>query len=584
MENFSGFKKKNKLKNYKPKLVNASSYDQEELVRGVLPDGASLYSKSANFTATPWASTSFFGGGNNVFHTQRPYMPEFDSPDRQFFPKSLKEANSYWRLFYKADPVFGTAMDMYSTMMFGEFDISLENGVDETIKNKLMDMCERTLFLDRVQTLVREFLVLGEAFPHNFFDESLGIWSYIGFHNPDNIEVIDSPVVDMDPIINYIPDQELKDLLNSNTPESFEIRKRLPSSFISKVLSNQKIRISPVNCSFIPRKLHPYDLRGTSLGSRLWRIWMVEDAVYNSTIATFRRNAAPLKVVKLGDPNTGFIPSRDSEQRLLYMLSQAEMDPNAYLVYNYAINFEAWGTNDRAVTLSREHDTIEKVKLAGLGLSKSFLSGEISFASAKSGLQVFLRRLLSLRQFFESYWIQPKFFDPIIQINDWKKSTEAELSHRVRIRKNSDEADSVYLSPKIKWKNKLDYTVDTELINAYMQLRNFGFKVSKESIGSAVGLDWRDELNKSAYEFVEKDTILEKSLGEVGKRVFEQDEARTIQQVPGAPGSGAKPPSQKTKSEPGTTPVSKPPGNSDSVKTPLSEDIEPISKGDGNSL
>jgi len=145
-------------------------------------------------------------------------------------------------------------------------------------------------------------------------------------------------------------------------------------------LARQKIRLSSVNCSFIPRKLHPYDERGTSLASRLWRIWMVEDAVYNSTIATFRRNSAPIRVAKLGDRNMGWIPPPETEEKLLHLLTQAEMDPNAWLVWNYGIEFEAWGTQERAITLSKEYDTLEKCKLVALGLSKSFMTGEISYS------------------------------------------------------------------------------------------------------------------------------------------------------------------------------------------------------------
>ena len=375
-----------RAENMEPRLITANgSSVKRDIASSVLPDGASLtpMSKKAD-TFSPWSGSAYFSGsgGSSSFHTQRPYLPEFDSPERQFYPYDRCEANKYWRMFYKFDPFFGTAVDMYSQMMVSDFDIVLENSTDQTIKNQLMDMSQDTNLLDKIQTMVKEFLVLGEALPHCFFDEEKGVWSYIGFHDPDYIDIQDSPIIDMDPIISFIPDSKLKGLLTDNSPEAVELRKRLPNEFVSRVLANQKIRLSPVNCSYIPRKLHPYDERGVSLASRLWRIWMVEDAVYNSTIATFRRHASPIKTLKLGDPSTGWIPDPSTEGDLLRLLAQAEMDPNAWLVTHYGVNFEAWGTNDRAITLSREHDTIEKVKLLALGLSKSFMTGEVTYASS----------------------------------------------------------------------------------------------------------------------------------------------------------------------------------------------------------
>jgi len=47
------------------------------------------------------------------------------------------------------------------------------------------------------------------------------------------------------------------------------------------------------------------------------------------------------------------------------------------------------------------------------------MTGEVTYASAEKGLEVFLSRLLTLRQFFELAWMKPKFFKPIAQINDF---------------------------------------------------------------------------------------------------------------------------------------------------------------------
>ena len=529
-----------------PRLVTSNQDSiRQEMAREVLPEGHTLAvgSKKADVFAPFTGGSSMSGGyGSSNFHTQRPYLPEFDSPERQFYPHDRAVANKYWRMFYKYDPVFGTAVDMYSQMMVSEFDIILENQSDQTLKNELEDMADDVFLLEKLQSMVKEYLVTGEVLPHNFFDDKTNKWSYIGFHDPDYIDIQDSPIIDMDPIIYFIPDDNLRNMLLDTTPESQELRQKLPSEFVSKVLARQKIRLSPLNCSYIPRKLHPYDERGVSLASRMWRIWMVEDAVYNSTIQTFRRAASPLRVAKIGDQASGWIPGPEAEANLQRLLMQSEIDPGSWLIYNYGIQFETVGINERAVTLSREHSTIEQVKLLALGLSKSFMTGETTFSSAKSGLQVFLRRLLSMRQFFENTWILPKFFQPIIQINDWTKSKPSEVAHRYRVKRTAQEKQdsNLYIKPRLKWRNKLDPAVDSELLTAYSQLRNFGFDISLDSVGSIAGLDWKEETTKSAKEFAEREHILNKELGGL-KGKFEQKNMQKGK-PPGTAGGGARPP------------------------------------------
>ena len=71
------------------------------------------------------------------------------------------------------------------------------------------------------------------------------------------------------------------------------------------------------------------------------------------------------------------------------------------------------------------------------------MSGEVSYASVKGGLQVFLRRLLSLRQFYENTWINPRFFRPISIINEWEKPKPSEVAHKYRVKKTAQQMEAV---------------------------------------------------------------------------------------------------------------------------------------------
>jgi intein/homing endonuclease len=847
----------------------------------------------------------------------------YNSPDRQQYPVHRILANRYWRLFYKLDPVIGNCIDMYRTMPWSDFQLTGE-GITGEIKEKYEDMCEAVNLLRILEYMVSEFMIIGECVPHCFFDDVKGIWSYIALHNPDQLEVIDTPFIKMDPIVEFIPDDRLRAVLTSNNHLLKRVREQMPQELIARLVARQNIPLSPINMTFIPRRLHPYDTRGTSIISRMWRILMYEDSqppgtpitrpdgtntpieqlvigdaiigkdgdiqeithisekhseklisikvqggwevkctashkwpvfkkndinnlvdplhippistktlasdikvgdylsiprrfkqselddrsnsasarllgyyvsegsratfasgnygvawslnvnekdtwgtdiqnlcneigcdtkiythksgcmvrshkvdqkwladwlfnnggehadckrlssmvmgwplefkkefirgyfrgdgscnalhnnqtkvtkrrsnqksvraatisktlayqiqlvlaqlgvfakirpyqppnndgrnrrqiyyleifshsadklanmvwgditpervikddrsksnivitdthilvpitkvsveeysglvysletsgdhsylnanvatynsIYNASIATARRHAGPLKVAKLGNPQTGWIPSQEHEQRLLRLLATAELDVNAWLVYHYGINFELVGTTDRIMNINQHHDVIERIKLIALGISKAFLHGEVTYASSITGLSVFLQRMQSVRNFFMNTWIIPKFFKPIAKINGWVRRDKKELNFRYRIKRSEKEIDEEgrWILPTMEWSKQLDHNINTELIGAITSLEGLGVKFSKSTKYAAAGRKFEEELQKLKDE------------REYEKQLSQYLPAEALAGGPGKPAGGAPMPPPKP---PGAPPAGAPPAS-----------------------
>jgi hypothetical protein len=365
----------NRFEQFLPKLANGQDPNRE-LFKDVLPDGANWAPKTAQMVSGgnyPGSS-----GKTNV-SPQQPYQPEFASPDRQQYPVHRILANRYWRLFYKLDPVIGTCIDLYGDLPWSQFKLT-GPGVEGSILHTMESTTSESNLISMLPMGTREYFVCGEMIPQTFFDNTKGYWTHIALHNPDQIEVIDAPFINMDPILEFVPDDRLRSIVTSNHPAMSKIKKSMPAELISRLQSRQNIPLSPINATFLPRKLHPYDTRGTSILSRLWRVLMYEDAVFSASIQTARRAASPLKVALLGDPQSGWIPGPEHEQRLLQLLAQAELDPHSWLTYHYGVKFELHGVNERAMSITRENEAIERMKLVALGVSKSFLHGEISYA------------------------------------------------------------------------------------------------------------------------------------------------------------------------------------------------------------
>lgn len=488
---------RDRFEKFTPGIVSkyATSGRLQEMFAENLPKGASWSAKTAqNQYNTP-------GGGKTLVTNQMPYQPEFSSPDRQQYPVHRILANRYWRMFYKLDPVIGNCIEMYGDLPWSNFELT-GDGIEGEIRSAYEQQCRETQVLAMLPYFVKEFMVVGEAIPHCTFDDSRGIFTHIALHNPDQMEVIDAPFIKMDPLLEFIPDDRLRSILTSDQAQLQAIKDRMPPELLTKLYSKQNIQLSPINTTFIPRKLHPYDTRGTSVISRMWRVLMYEDAVFNASIQTARRHAAPIKVAKLGNAATGWIPPPEQEKRLLEMLAQAEQDPNAWLVYHYGIQFDTIGTTDRSMAIGREWDVIERIKLVALGVNKSFLHGEVSYASSATGLQVFLQRLKSMRMFFEQKWLYPKFFKPIAEINGWIKPKPTEVLHRFRVKRSQRELEeqNAYIVPKIVWDKSLDPQINQELVNAMTGLEGIGVKFSKTSKMASVGFSFEEETKKSHRE------------------------------------------------------------------------------------
>lgn len=568
-----------RFEKFLPSLSNSVMGVNSESIQKLLPRGASLTRSAQSFSTAP-GSTGFPGnaGGKTFFTQQRPYQPEFESPDRQQYPVHRILANRYWRLFYKMDPIVGNCIDMYGDMPWSQFQLT-GPGVEGSIAKTMEAMCEETDLLTTLAAMVREFFVVGEVCPHLFFDDTKGYWTHIALHNPDQLEIIDAPFIKMDPIIQFIPDDRLRTVITSNNPLLRGIREKMPPQLLAQLQAKQNIPLSPVNATFIPRKLHFYDTRGTSIFSRLWRIFMYEDAVFNASIQTARRHAGPIKVAKLGNPQTGWIPGPEHESKLLQLLAQAELDPHAWLVYHYGIEFEQVGTTDRMMSIKAEWDTIERIKLIALGISKSFLHGEVTYASAATGLQVFLSRLKAMRTFFEQKWILPKFFQTMAEINGWIRRSPAEIQHRFRIKRSQRELieENRYIRPKIVWEKTLDPAVDANLINAMQVLESMQCKFSKTTKMATVGVSFEEESHKIA-----KETAFERQF--LPKLPSDQQQAPAGEPAP--MGMGGEPPPPPPGEEappgegapPGAPPPPPPPGDEAPSPAPAAREGTPEEK------
>src|SRR6266576_3783985 len=142
-----------------------SSLLEESLPKGRQLDSRSKGRKSAQmFGGGGGAGGWGTGNGASVTTTALPYLPEFALPTRQSFPIHRRLANTYWRMFFKMDPVIGAVISMLAELPWGDFQLAGE-GVDGEIKEVLEYMISECNLKTMFQYFVREYLVTGECIP-----------------------------------------------------------------------------------------------------------------------------------------------------------------------------------------------------------------------------------------------------------------------------------------------------------------------------------------------------------------------------------------------------------------------------------
>lgn len=470
-----------------------------------------------------------FSSGSALFKTRRPYQPEWDDPSRSDFPLQRRTTNTYMRMFYKFDETIPNCIDLMSSLPFSDFQLTGE-GVEGEVKEKMETSIHNTKLLSKLPEMAKERYIVGEAIPSMHWDNAKSVWTHLFLMNPDQLNVVYSPFVNMEPIIEFIPDRKLQNYVKQTDAMSQQYLDTMPSEVVQALRAGRNLPMSPMTTSLLAHRLHDYDTRGTSILTRCWAAFELGDAYRNASLQTARRLSGPIKALLLGD-GQGNLPSAQEEARLHGLLAQAEADPvGHWIIWNNQVKHEMWGAPERVLGLAQHYDLLERMKLAALGLPKSVINGDGNYSSAAAGLTVFLQKLLALRDYFVTEWLTPKFFLPMAVINDWRKpnkKSQQTRQKRAEFLKTGTFLDvdaSDYILPTVIWSKPLDSKVDKERMDALTQLETqLGVKLTDKTKLACMGIDaeeeWKQKIEevKAKLNLAGNDPRLQAALGLTGE-------------------------------------------------------------------
>jgi len=446
------------------------------------------------------------GGGDVLRSPSRKwYDPEWTALTL-VLPKTRLFKNRWRRFFYLYDPIVGGVIDLHAELPHS--GAQLFGTEDESVLNTYLDAVDAVDLFNRLPDITREYLKMGEAFPYFRWDDTKGYFNTMVLQNADFIEIEQSMLAEEPDAYYLVADPQLRAILENNDPMYRDVKRKLPMEFVRAIVYGEKLPLPfDEDDLFIGlRKLSsPSEVRGTGIIDRLFRHLIYEDKLLDAQIAIADNFIYPLRMIKLG--NDDWIPNAEQLDAFQEILAQKQFDPNFYLITHNAVTYESNSLAADVMTLGGEWERIDKIKMLGLGISQTFMTGESTYASAHVGFQTALARYKSIRNLMETQIIRP-FFRRIAVKNGFIKRSKRELNGQYRVSKKlEDLTDRDLIIPELDWDKKLTIREDESYLNFLAGLKG-KFPISDSTFMSALGLSYKKELERG-----KRDEELKERLG-----------------------------------------------------------------------
>lgn len=299
-----------------------------------------------------------------------PFSPFYKESNLNL-PREKPEMNAVLRHYYNSDAWVGNAIDLHSTYPLSSFGVKCKS---TEIKNFFNEMLDDLNFNSFIYDVAREYWIIGEAFIMLELDENQGKWSDAIIHNPDFIMLKKHLLTS--PLISLKPDNDLQRIITSTDPDDAEIRKQLDPEILPYIMSGKNIPLDPALISHIARKTAPYDVRGTSILTRVLPDLYLRDQYNEANYVIAQNHITPLRVVKVGNSDGSYRPNAEDLIQMREMLEQAVYDPNFTLITHTGVEISYIGASGQILQLGSEMDRLEERVLTGLFTSKAFTTSE----------------------------------------------------------------------------------------------------------------------------------------------------------------------------------------------------------------
>jgi intein/homing endonuclease len=263
-------------------------------------------------TSFPTINSSTFGGGNVRESQETAFYHPVLSKDFLELPMTRAEKHTWYRLFYKADPLIGRAIDIHTDIPLSKLIYMEPKGQDQKLNKYVLhffeEMAEDINLFRNLLSISHEFWLFGNCFAYLEYNEGTKKWNRIVILNPDFVEVKGIPYSDK-VRIEMMPDPGFGGMLASSGEKSEytdDLKEGVPQEVLDAIEQGKNLvfETDPEEGSYVyhlARKRSPYADEGSSI---IERCHLPGQAVYVK-----RDDAMATVNIEDLDPNTDLILS-----------------------------------------------------------------------------------------------------------------------------------------------------------------------------------------------------------------------------------------------------------------------------------
>ncbi len=479
--------------------------------------------KQAQAQSGSYGGGGYMGNGNTTQVGPQIYSPPLLDQNLSM-PRNRQMATSWCRIQYQTNPIVQSAISLHSSYPISRLNIRC---YDKEVEEYFEGMNEDLDLLQTIMDISTSYWLVGEAFPYLDWSDTNGCWDRAFLQNPDYVIVKKTMG---DPEILIQPDDQLKNIANSNKSADVAQRKMLPRYIIDAVRKGDNIPVPSENISHIARKLDSTQIRGTGLPTTIFRQLMLMDTIRESEYTQYQDMINPLTIIKVGSGD--FKPTPDALEAYRQVFEQAVYNRNFKIFTHEGVDVSIINRGSGIYDTSVKYTQLMNEVYAGLLLPKNLIDSDITYANASVNLDVLKQRYMHFRMILTK-WLQRKVFRRVSEVQGFYKYG-AGNARGLREKK--------LIIPDVEF-NKMSLFETNDYITQIVQLTQKDAKrVSLHTLYTSLGLDYDNETQKMRRERIQDEIDAKEVAALKAMSLSELRELKTddvISEKVGAPDAGA---------------------------------------------
>lgn len=439
--------------------------------------------------------------GNTTMNVSR-MAPSIWSPVLQLasllLPKTIEEKNIWRRWYYQHDPVVGTAIDLHTRYPISKFRLRCEGDDSSEISQEYEAIAKDAKLLEFLSWIGQEWYCVGEAFPVGIWDKDNLCWSSFTLMNPDFMDVQVNPFNVEEKFISIVKwSKPLKDIVNKGTSDPrtapvYLSMLKYQRDIVESITNNAPFAISNNIISHIARRSSYFDLRGSSIIDRLFKVLMYQEKLMEAQLAGASRYSTPIELWSVGSDSEP--ASQAALDKLEQVIRTTWNSPQKAVIWNHTLKGEMLGGSGSLLTTTPEMEWITKQKSAALMINESIINASgPTYASASVAADYMTAFYMNYRMGLED-WGRDHFFTQIAKAREYYKPIKRQIVGHYRDKTVKREL----MLPDFMW-DRANLQDDQMKLDKYIQLATEG-KLPWEIVYDYMNLDMDTMIKKLKHE------------------------------------------------------------------------------------